>query len=53
MDTERFKKAIERLDTIRKGQLDLRTVPEEQQEAFLNEFNLLDPRKFASEESVL
>ena len=28
-------------------------MPEEQVEAFLEEFNLLDPRKFAPEETVL
>jgi hypothetical protein len=53
MDTERFKKAIGTLDKVRKGEIDVRTMPEEQQEAFLNEFNLLDPRKFAPEETVL
>jgi ureidoacrylate peracid hydrolase len=53
MDTERFKKAIGKLDMVRKGQIDVRTMPEEQTEAFLKEFNLLDPRKFAPEETVL
>ena len=53
MDTERFKKAIGKLDKIRKGEIDVRTMPEEQVEAFLEEFNLLDPRKFAPEETVL
>jgi ureidoacrylate peracid hydrolase len=53
MDTERFKKAIGKLDMVRKGQIDVRTMPEEQTEAFLEEFNLLDPRKFAPEETVL
>jgi ureidoacrylate peracid hydrolase len=53
MDTERFKKAIGTLDKVRKGQIDVRAMPEEQQEAFLNEFNLLDPRKFTAEATVL
>ena len=53
MDTERFKEAIGKLDKIRKGEIDVRTMPEEQVEAFLEEFNLLDPRKFAPEETVL
>src|SRR6476619_2094431 len=53
LDTERFRKAIATLDQIRKGEIDVRTMPEEQVEAFLEEFNLLDPRKFAPEETVL
>jgi ureidoacrylate peracid hydrolase len=47
MNIERFKKAIDTLDKIRKGELDLRNVPEERLDAFLEEFNLLDPRTFA------
>src|ERR687898_2393382 len=47
MSVERFKKAIDTLDKIRKGELDLRNVPEERLDAFLSEFNLLDPRTFA------
>ena len=53
MDTERFKTAIGKLDKIRKGEIDVRTMPKEQVEAFLEEMNLLDPRKFAAEETVL
>jgi hypothetical protein len=47
MSIERFKKAIDTLDKIRKGELDLRSIPEERLDAFLQEFNLLDPRTFA------
>jgi ureidoacrylate peracid hydrolase len=53
MDTERFKRAIGKLDMVRKGQIDVRTMPEEQAEAFLDEFNILDPRKFTSEQAIL
>ena len=41
MDTERFKTAIGKLDKIRKGEIDLRKMPEEEVEAFLEEFKLL------------
>jgi ureidoacrylate peracid hydrolase len=47
MTAERFKKAIDTLDKIRKGEIDLRNVPEERLDAFLKEFDLLDPRTFA------
>lgn len=53
MDSERFKKAIGKLDKVRKGEVDVRKMPEEQVEAFLEEFHLLDPRKFAPEQVVL
>jgi len=53
MDTERFKRAIGKLDMVRKGQIDVRTMPDEQTEALLDEFNLLDPRKFATEATTL
>src|SRR5438093_138210 len=53
MDTERFKTAIGKLHKIRKGEIDVRTMPQEQVEAFLEEMNLLDPSKFAAEETVL
>jgi ureidoacrylate peracid hydrolase len=46
MNINRFKKAITNLDKIRKGEIDLRNVPEETLSAFLDEFNLLDPRTF-------
>jgi hypothetical protein len=46
MDCGRFKCAIGKLDKMRKGEIDLRKMPEEV-EAFLEEFKLLDPRKFA------
>src|SRR5215217_6899007 len=52
MSIERFKKAIDTLDKIRKGELDLRNVPEERLDAFLKEFNLLDPRTFAVSEEA-
>jgi ureidoacrylate peracid hydrolase len=47
MDSERFKLAINNLDKVRKGEVDLKHVSEEQLDAFLKEFNLLDPREFA------
>jgi ureidoacrylate peracid hydrolase len=53
MDSERFKKAIGKLDKVRKGEIDVRKMPEEQVEAFLEEMNLLDPRKFAAEQVTL
>ena len=41
MDVERFKKAINTLDKIRKGEVDLRNIPEGTLDGFLEEFNLL------------
>jgi ureidoacrylate peracid hydrolase len=46
MNVERFKEMINRLDNVRKGEIDLRHVPEEALTAFFEEFNLLDPRTF-------
>ena len=48
MTVERFKKAIDTLDKIRKGELDLLTFEDERLDAFLKEFDLLDPRCFLS-----
>jgi ureidoacrylate peracid hydrolase len=53
MDSERFKKAIGKLNKVRKGEIDVRKMPEEQVEAFLGEFNLIDPRKFPTELATL
>ena len=47
MSIERFKTAINNLDKLRKGEVDLRNVSGETVNAFLEEFNLLDPRTFA------
>lgn len=47
MSIERFKKAIDTLDKVRKGEIDIRSLSEEKLNAFLEEFNLLDPRTFA------
>ena len=47
MSIERFKTAINNLDKVRKGEVDLRNVSGETVNAFLEEFNLLDPRTFA------
>jgi ureidoacrylate peracid hydrolase len=47
MNVERFKKAINNLDKVRKGEVDLPHVSEETLNAFLEEFDLLDPRTFA------
>lgn len=46
MSIDRFKKAITTLDRIRRGEIDLHTLPEETINTFLEEFNLLDPRTF-------
>jgi ureidoacrylate peracid hydrolase len=47
MSIERFKKAINNLDKMRKGEVDVRNMSDETLNAFLEEFNLLDPRTFA------
>jgi ureidoacrylate peracid hydrolase len=47
MNVERFKKAINNLDKVRKGEVDLPHISEETLAAFLEEFDLLDPRTFA------
>jgi ureidoacrylate peracid hydrolase len=49
MDSEHFRKSIGTLDKVRKGQVDFRNAQEEAIKAFLEEFNLLDPRTFALE----
>ena len=46
MSIDRFKRAINNLDKIRKGEIDVKHIPEETLSAFLEEFNLLDPRTF-------
>jgi ureidoacrylate peracid hydrolase len=43
---DRFKKMINNMDKIRKGEVDLRNIPEGTLERILEEFNLLDPRTF-------
>ena len=50
MDTEKFKESIGKLDKIRKGEAKAFLQSEKEVEAFLEEFNLLDPRKFAAEQ---
>ena len=50
MDTEKFKDAMVRLDKIRKGEAKAFLESEKEVEAFLEEFNLLDPRKFPAEQ---
>ena len=47
MSVERFKKAINTLDKIRQGEVDLRTWADEKLNDFLKEFDLLDPRTFS------
>jgi ureidoacrylate peracid hydrolase len=47
MSIERFKKAVNTLDKVRKGEVDLGSLSEARLNAFLEEFNLLDPRTFA------
>ena len=50
MDIDKFKEAIRKLDKIRKGEVKAFLESEKEVEAFLEEFNLLDPRKFAAEQ---
>ena len=52
MNSERFKRAINRLDEVRKGEIDLKHIPEKDLDDFLAEFNLLDPRTFALKHTV-
>jgi hypothetical protein len=51
MDTERFKRAMNNLDKLRKGEIDIHNTSEEFN-AFVKEFNLLDPRTFGPEAST-
>ena len=44
MSIERFKSGINHLDKVRKSKIDLHELS---WDAFLEEFNLLDPREFA------
>ena len=50
MDTEKFKEVIGKLDKIRKGEAKAFIDSEEEAEAFIEEWNLLDPRQFPSEQ---
>jgi hypothetical protein len=50
MDSEKFKEAVLKLDKMRKGEAKAYLETEEQAKAFLEEFNLLDPRKFPAEQ---
>src|SRR5690349_12061226 len=50
LDTEKFKETIGKLDKMRKGEAKTFLDSQEQVEAFLDEFNLLDPRKFPTEQ---
>jgi hypothetical protein len=52
MDTEKFKESIRKLDKMRKGEAKafLEGASKEQEEAWLKEFNLLDPREFPAEQ---
>jgi ureidoacrylate peracid hydrolase len=47
MSIERFKTAINNLDKIRKGEVDIRTWGDERLNELLKEFDLLDPRTFS------
>lgn len=51
MDTEKFKEAVGKLDKLRKGEAKAFLESEEEAEAFLEEFNLLDPRNFPAEQA--
>lgn len=50
MSTEKFKAMIGKLDLMRKGEAKAFMESEEEAEAFLEEYNLLDPRKFPAEQ---
>ena len=50
LDTEKFRETIGKLDKMRKGEAKTFLDSQEQVEAFLEEFNLLDPRKFPTEQ---
>ncbi|WP_458745275.1 cysteine hydrolase family protein [Candidatus Nitrosocosmicus sp. T] len=47
MNIARFKKAMNDLDKLRKHEIDLNNISDTELNAFLEEFNLLDPRTFA------
>jgi ureidoacrylate peracid hydrolase len=50
MDTKKFKEVIGKLDKMRKGEAKAFIESEDEAIAFLEEFNLLDPRQFPSEQ---
>jgi ureidoacrylate peracid hydrolase len=50
MDTEAFKRLMGKLDVIRRGEAKAFFGTEQDAKAFMDEFNLLDPRKFPSEQ---
>ena len=50
MDTEKFKESITKLDKMRKGEAKSFLDSQEEERAWLEEFNLLDPRVFPTEQ---
>jgi ureidoacrylate peracid hydrolase len=50
MDSEKFKETIRKLDKMRKGEAKSFLESEAEAKAFLEEFNLLDPRNFPAEQ---
>jgi hypothetical protein len=50
MDVEKFKEVIGKLDKMRKGEAKVFLESPEQVEAWLKDFNLLDPRQFPAEQ---
>ena len=52
MDIERFKRAINNLDKLRKGEKDILQNMSEEFNAFVKEFNLLNPNTFGPEAST-
>jgi ureidoacrylate peracid hydrolase len=50
LDTETFKRAIGKLDKIRKGEEKTFFESQGRAQALIEEFNLLDPRKFPAEQ---
>ncbi|HEY7082094.1 MAG TPA: isochorismatase family protein, partial [Nitrososphaeraceae archaeon] len=50
MNTEKFKEVIRRLDKMRKGEVKAFIESEDEAKAFMEEWNLLDPRQFPSEQ---
>jgi ureidoacrylate peracid hydrolase len=50
MDSEKFKETVRKLDKMRKGEAKSFLESEAEAKAFLEEFNLLDPRNFPAEQ---
>jgi len=51
MDIERFKRAVDNMDKLRKGEVDIQNASGDFK-AFVKEFNLLDPSTFGPDDST-